>query len=121
MDALAAAEKFDDIKANTAPSATESLKEILLYLWNAYHKMVGTVETSPHISKAIANISSSLHRENILPILRPPPQSTEVQDLINDHPVNITAPPQCDGTNERLHGPACVKQHYGPSSIIRGP
>ena len=50
MAALAAAGKIDNVKADTAPSATESLKKILPYLWAANHKMVSTVETSPHIS-----------------------------------------------------------------------
>ena len=60
--ALTAVEKIDDIKTDRSPSATESLKKILPYLWAAHHKMVSTVETSPHISKAVANMSASLHR-----------------------------------------------------------
>ena len=70
---LKAAEVFDKDKADTVPSATESLKEILPYLWAAHHKKIGTVETSPHISKDITNISSSLHKEKIISIPRPTP------------------------------------------------
>ena len=50
MTTIEAANEFDKDKADTVPSDIESLKENLPYLWAVYHKQIGTVETSPHIS-----------------------------------------------------------------------
>ena len=94
MATIEAANEFDKNKEDTVPSATESLKEILPYLWAAHHKKIGTVETSPHISKEIARKSTLFHNTEILTIPLPS-KPIQVEDL--------TGPPRViDQMNTRL-------------------
>jgi len=78
MATLEAANDFEKDKADTVTSATESLKEILPYLWTAHHNKIGTVETSPHISKDIAAKTASFHNNKILKIPVSPRQFTSI-------------------------------------------
>ena len=86
MATLEAENDLEKDKADTVPSATESLKEIFPYLWAAHHKQIGTVKTSPHISKDIVAKTVSLHNNKIITI----PVSPTIQINIED----LTGPPK---------------------------
>ena len=95
MSTLEAAIDFEKDKADTVPSATEILKDIIPYLWAAHHKQIDTAKTSPHISKDISAKTVSLHNNKILTI----PVSSPIQINVED----LTGPPKAmDQMNARL-------------------